>query len=182
MANEAAATQDAPKKKKLPKLALLIVGISVLEAAGFFVALKMMGGGPKPSFGGDGGHGGENGHYVHGEEPSTTQPAGTVEVTLLKRFRVPNGKSGRTYIYDLDLAVIVPLRHKDAIEKLAKDRSGELSDAMARLIRAAEPRVLEEDDFKTLRLQMRHALNEIAGDEEMVQRVLIPRCVPSRAD
>jgi hypothetical protein len=41
--------------------------------------------------------------------------------------------------------------------------------------------MLHEPELKTLRLKIRHMLNELLGDSEVVIEVLIPTCVPMRA-
>jgi len=172
-----AAAADAPAKpkKKLPKTLILIVIVSVVEGAGFFAATKLMGGGPQVA------HGDEHGDdHLKGEAP--VQEKGTVELELLSKLRVPNDRKGRLYIYDFDLYVKVDLSKKEAVEKLISERKSELSDRIARIVRGSEAAVLEEPDLKTLRMQFRHSLSELLRDEDVVDEVLIPRCVPIRSD
>jgi hypothetical protein len=182
---------------KLPgKKALLVVGVvAALQAGGFFLAMKLFSGGPTPTYGAESGghaapadahggeahapagaHGDESPHYAAGGDPRVE--TATVEVPLLQKFRVPNNRSGRSVLYDFDIAVVVKAERKAEMEALAKDRAGEISDQVAQLVRAADTRMLQEFDFRTLRLQIQHALNEIVRDDKLIQRVLIPRCVP----
>jgi flagellar basal body-associated protein FliL len=72
----------------------------------------------------------------------------------------------------------VPAHEKEQVEAVVAERKGEISDIVARIIRSADPRVLAEDELKTLRMQVQHALTPVLKDEDLVQRVLIPRCVP----
>ncbi|MGE0481209.1 MAG: hypothetical protein AB7Q17_12125 [Phycisphaerae bacterium] len=178
MSTEPAGTPETPKpKKKLPKTALIVAAITIVQAVGFFFAFKMFAGGPQATYGHEGAH------YAH-EPEVTTRPAATatVEIPLMQRFRVPNKKSGVLYIYDLDVVVVSPADRKEEVEKLKTERAGEVADRLGQILRAADPQVLNEDDFRTLRLQMQAALGAIAEDPELVQRVLIPRCVPIRSD
>jgi hypothetical protein len=69
-----------------------------------------------------------------------------------------------------------------AIEALVNSRKGELSDRVARIIRGNDAAVLNEADLKTLRTQVRNTLGDLAGDPEVIQEVLIPRCVPMRTE
>jgi flagellar basal body-associated protein FliL len=68
------------------------------------------------------------------------------------------------------------------VEGLVKQRSGEIGDRIARILRSASDRVLKEDDLRALRQQVLETLREIVEDENLIQRVLIPRFVPMRAD
>jgi flagellar basal body-associated protein FliL len=113
--------------------------------------------------------------------PAAAAAAGSMEVVLLQRFKVPNNKSGVTIIYDFDISVVVSAAHKPVMEEAAKNRAAEISDRVAQVIRQVNPRVLEEDDFAALRELLKQALGEIVGDQQVIQRVLIPRCVPLRA-
>ncbi|MBU0639921.1 MAG: hypothetical protein KKB50_13715 [Planctomycetes bacterium] len=161
-------------KKRLPKTAIIITIVAVAEAACFFAAINLFGAGPEPTYGNTGEH------VIEGEEAGT--PAGSSEVTLLSRFKVPNNKSGRTLIYDFDISVMVPTERQTEMEELADTRKDELADRVAQIVRGAEPRELAEDDLRTLRLKLCRAFNQIAGDDRLIERVLIPRCVPMRGD
>ncbi len=195
MAEENAAPAPKPKKK-LPLILGLVLGISLVEGAGFFVAFKVFGGGPKPSYGGEdgrhavevekpatGGHGGKSAASEgEGKKGGEGAEASATEVPLLQKFRVPNNQSGKTYIYDFDLTVVVAAGRKEAAEKLVAGHAGEIADRIAQIVRGAEQKALDEYDFKTVRQQIQRALGEIMGDEKLVERVLIPRCVPIRAE
>ena len=172
MAEETAPTTK--KKRKIPKTAVIIAAVTVVEAAGFFGAMKMFGGGPSDMYGADGEH------YVQGNDP-TTQLA-TAEVMVLKKTKIPNSKSGRAYIYDMDVAVVVTSDREEEMKELVEKRGGEIGDRISMIVRSASPDVLEDPEFLTLKMKFREALNKIAGDDTLVLRVLIPRSVQMRAD
>ncbi|MBK8914400.1 MAG: hypothetical protein IPM64_07320 [Phycisphaerales bacterium] len=180
MAKEKPAAAEAPaapaKRRKLPKTAMLIGGITIVQAVGFFFAFKMFAGPPSPTLGADGQH------HAAGEDPAGATSSVTAEFSLLEKLRVPNNKSGRMFMYDLDVFVVIAADRRPIVEKLKTERAAEVSDRLAQIVRAADPRILEEDDLRTLRMQMQSALSAISGDPELIQRVLIPRCVPIRAD
>lgn len=177
-ASKSAEPAPAPKAKKgLPKMLIVIIAVTVVEGGMFFGAMKMFGGGPQVA------HGAAEGKDVlHGEDPHKTDTVEAVEIELLNRFRVPNDKSGALFIYDLDLFVKVAKAKQTAIETLVTSRKGELSDRVARIIRGNDAAVLNEADLKTLRTQVRNTLGDLAGDPEIIQEVLIPRCVPMRTE
>ncbi len=174
MPDQTEAQLAAKPRKALPKTALLIVGIMVLEAGGFLAAMKLFGSGPGSTYGAEGGH------YVQGHDP-TTQPA-TAEVEVVRKFKVLNTKSGRAYVYDFDITALVPGDRLAEMQKLVTERSGELADRLAMVIRSADPRELEADDLQSLRLKFKREIGGIANDESLVLRVLIPRCVQMRAE
>ena len=165
-----------PRKKKLPMTVILIVGITLVQGAGFYAVTKIFGGGPSIAHGEEG----HENNLLKGEE-ATSQPT-TAEVEVMKNFRVPNEQRGRLYIYDFDLFAKVTVQKKEELSKIIADRKGEISDRIARLVRAAEPTILHEAELKTLRLQIRQVLGEIARDPEIVSEVLLPRFVPIRSD
>ena len=165
MADEQA--PDKKKKKKLPKTVLLIVGVMVVEAAGFFVGMKVLGSSPKNAYG-------ENGeHYSAGKD--LEEGAASVEIPLLTRFKAPNYKQGRTFYYDFDLTVVVSVAHKERVEKLIEERGAEIKDRAAQIIRKADPRILTQDDFETLRALFKRSLGSLLGDEQVIRAILFPR-------
>ena len=175
MPEEPAKTEAAPvpPKKKLPLTLGIIGGVAVLQGVGFFVFFKFFGSKPQAALA-------ETNHVI--ESVPASQPAEFIEVSLLKSYRVPNCKSGRTWVYDLDVIVVVPAKEKDKVERLADERAGEIADRVSGLVRAAPDSVLREDDLRVLRNQFLEGLREIMGDEKLIQRVLIPRFVPLRAE
>lgn len=176
MAEEAPPEQETNKPRSRFTMTLaLILGVTVVEGAGFFAATKLLGGGPETTYGEEG-----QGHVLSGEEVTGTPP--TVEIELLSHFRVPNDRSGRLYVYDFDITAKVPGRRQEEAQKLVAERRGEIADRVAQLVRGAEPAVLREPALKTLRVQIQHAVGEVLGDQELLVGVLIPRCVPSRHD
>ncbi|MEW6253850.1 MAG: hypothetical protein AB1716_24655 [Planctomycetota bacterium] len=173
MADEQTKTESAATQRRLPVTLIAVVGVAVVEAGAFLAIFKFAGAGPQPAHG-------EESHAL--ELPATTQTTAVAEVPVLRTFRVPNDKTGLIYIYDMDLSVVVSAAERETMETLVKERSGEIGDRVARIMRAASDRVLREDDLRALRVQVQEALAEIAGREDLVQRVLIPRFVPIRSD
>ena len=167
-------TGAAKKKRKIPKTAVIVVGVMLVEAAGFLGAMKMFGTGPSDTYGADGEH------YVQGSDP-TTQPV-TSEVMVLRKTKIPNNKSGRAHIYDMDITVVVASDRKKEMEELVQERSGEIGDRISMIVRSADPRVLEDPEFQSLKMKFREAFAKISGDSSLVLRVLIPRSVKMRAD
>jgi len=160
----------AKEKRRTAVLTLAIVlVVALLEGGAFMVVIKFFGGGPRVTYG-------EEGHLLQAQQPEEDQSA--TEIPLLKGFKVPNNKTGHTIIYDFDISVVVPQPQQQTVLDRFASREGEIRDRLAQIIRRARPEVLTEDDFGTLRMLMKRALSEIVGDEKMIRRVLIPRCMP----
>lgn len=175
MAEENAPATPPTKGGSTKSTLIIVVIVAMLEGGAFFGAMKFFGGGPTPSYGSEGNH------AIEGPPPPPPEKS-SAEVVLLKSFRVPNIKSGRTIVYDFDISVAVPEDRKAEIEELAKNRDAEIRDRVFQIIRQARPAVLEEDDFATLRMLLVRGLGEILGDAELIQRVLIPHCLPLPGD
>jgi flagellar basal body-associated protein FliL len=172
MPEEEKAEAPVKKKKKIPKTAVIVGAVALGEAVLFLGAAKLLGGGPDPAHGQDGHYGNQDGEAK----------LGTVEVSLVKKFKASNNKAGRLWVYEFDIVAKVPARHEDAMKTLVVERKSEIGDIMLRLVRDAEPHMLaDEADFHTLRQQLLHALRGILDDDEMIQSLLIPRCVPMRS-
>ena len=169
--------EPAPKKKvRVPKMLAIVVVVAVEEGVGFYAATKLFGGGPQVAHGADE----RQGHLLDGAEVGDVPV--TVEIEVLSKFKVPNDKRGRLYIYDFDVALKVPGHREAEATELVRKRQRELSDRVARVVRAADPATLHEPELKTLRLQLQHTIGEVVGDQDIIVEVLIPRCVPMRSD
>lgn len=166
--------ESQSKKKGLPLMTIgVIAAVAILEAGVFFIALKYFGGNAELAYG-------ESDHLLEEQEVAEVK---TAEVQLLTGFRVPNDKDGRMRIYDIDVTLVVPADNEEQHEELVmsiEKRKGELSDRAAQIIRSASPRVMNEDDYRTLRHQFQRAFTDVLRDPDAVVRVLIPRCVPMR--
>jgi hypothetical protein len=168
MPEEAEANPQQTPKKGLPTKKIgIILGVAILQGGAFFAVFKMAGSSPDPAAATE---------MANLEE--TPQSVGVAEIALLKRFRVPNEKRGTPYIYDMDLSVVVPENRRDDMDKIASERSAEIADEIAQVVRAATPDMLAEDRLEILRAQFHEVLTRITNDNELIQRVLIPRFVP----
>lgn len=171
---ENAGVEQAPPKKGLSKKLLAIIGGAVvLQGVLFFVVFKFIGGSPEAA------HGDQNPAL---EDANVPDVSGYAEVQLMRGFKVPNDQTGVLRIYDIDLSVVVPADKKEELETLFEERGGEIADRIARIVRGATEEMLREIDLRVLRAQIRTALQEIVRDEKLVQRVLIPKFLPIRAD
>ena len=190
MAEEKAESQSAEmpvasgkKKQTLMMLAILLLVMGV-EGGGIYFAVKYLGGGPKtvaaeglaPAAKSGGGHGGEAGEGEKGAEVTED-----TELQVVK-FKAPNMKSGRLFLYDMEIYAKAKREKADVLKKMIESYKATIEDRLNRVVRAAEPQDLQEDGLETIRRQVRHELNQIVGDEKMIEEILIPKCTPFKVD
>lgn len=53
-----------------------------------------------------------------------------------------------------------------------------IKDRLSRIVRSAEPQILQEDGLETIRRQVKFELGRILEDEDKIVEVLIPECTP----
>ena len=187
-------------KALLTKLPVLIGGVMLVEAIVLFAGFKVMGGGPAaasadhadfdahgdPAHADDGhdsddGHGGGHSGEETGDAHAFVGEFGEVPVDS---FRAPNRLNGRTYLYDVEVAVRVKTANKAEVEAKLKNSSGLVRDRLNRIVAGIDPEKLNgaaEPGLETFRRQVKHELDHVVGDG-LIEQVLVPRCIPYRTD
>jgi flagellar basal body-associated protein FliL len=192
----ASAKQDAEAKKPsggmLKSTPVLLAVVMVLEASIIFAGFKWLGVGASAAHGAQltteeekGGAGAsEGGHGGHGATGTAGKADAkkAIELKVLE-FKAPNKQSGRTYLYDLAIYILIKGENKAKVEPLITERDALIKDRIRTIIAQSDPEKLggSEPGLETLRRQVRHQLEEILG-EGLVDEVLVPRCIPYRAD
>ena len=190
--------KDAKKAGGLLAQTPVLLGIvMVLEAVVLFAGFKFLGGGPKPanavdlaqddSGHGEGGHDDGHGGGGHGEGGGTTKKANDkdrlVELNVVD-IKAPNTQNGRRFIYDMSVYASVKGEFEAKVKERIKDRDALIKDRMRTIIGQIDPEKLgggSEPGLETLRRQIKTQLEIIIGDG-MIDEVLVPRCIPFRAD
>ena len=96
-----------------------------------------------------------------------------LEVEIVK-LRAQNDRSQRLLVYDLTVFVIVSSDKEPAFKELIEKRRETVRDRFTRIVRAAEPARFQEPDLASLRAQFKHELENVLGQSDLVQEVLIP--------
>lgn len=188
----------------LTKLPVLLGGVMVIEAVILFGAFKMMGSKPAEAEGAelhatagehgeegdeegdDAGHGEAAAAGGHGEaaaDPNAKKPNRRYSMTVLE-FRAPNKVSGKMFLYDVAIEAQVRGKDFDTVSKKVTERKALISDRVRTIIAQSDPEKLNgqaEPGLETLKRQVKYQLDEIVG-EGVIEEVLIPRCIPFRAD
>ena len=183
----------------LGKTPVLLGIVMLLEAVVLFAGFKFLGGGPKPASavdlaqddgGGHDGHGegGHDGHDGHGGEgggggKKSNDKDRLVELNVVD-MKAPNTQNGRRFIYDMCVYASVKGEFEQKVKDRIKDRDALIRDRMRTIIAQMDPEKLgggSEPGLETLRRQIKTQLEIIIGDG-MIDEVLVPRCIPFRAD
>jgi flagellar basal body-associated protein FliL len=106
-----------------------------------------------------------------------------VEIPVLE-FRAPNKQLGKTFIYDVSIFAVAKIEHQKKVEETIAARKNLITDRIRTIIAQCDPDKLgggSEPGLETLRRQVKYQLDEIVG-EGLIDEVLVPRCMPFRAD
>ncbi len=164
----------APDKKKgsSMKTILILVGVLVIEGAAITAAFMAFGAPPD----------------VQAEGASADEAAMLEEPVeeLVIADRYPNTKRGRTYLYDMEVFVVVRRKNQDKIRTQIDGMTAQISSDVRELIGRAEPNHLLEPTLATVRRQIRAKLDERLGMDEDGQTrlldVVITKFTQFRAD
>ncbi len=166
---EPAATSAAPKRGKM-LTAGLFGGVMLVEGVAIFMAMKMMGSEPDPTVG-----------MEHGLTP-TTKPWEESQEINVARVRVPNTNGTRTLLYSVKVVIRVNHQDHERVQEFIEGRKSTVEDTISRVVRSADEQHLAEPGLETLKRRVRFELGALLGDEEVIEQVLIPECMPLPAN
>lgn len=190
-AKDAEKKEGGEKKKGgglMSKTPVLLGLVMVLEAVVLFAGVKFLGSGPKAAVAIDlkeeakGGHGDKTDAHG-GTEKKTGPKEKTVEVPVLD-FKAPNTQNGRRYIYDVSVFATVNAESNEKVKERIKANDALIRTRIRTIIAQMDPDKLgggSEPGLETLSRQIKAQLEIIIGDG-MIDEVLVPRCIPFRAD
>jgi len=193
----------------LTKTPVLLGGVMVIQAAIVLVGVKMLIPAPSPAAAAvtldsegktagdegehataEGGHEGSADAHGDGDEKGGAKPDAKVydskkqyEIKLIE-IKAPNKLSGRTFLYDMQIVVLVKGKSARDMEKTISEREALIRDRIRTIIAQSDPEKLgggSEPGLETLRRQVKYQLDEIVG-EGKIDEVLVPRCIPYRTD
>lgn len=163
----------------LGKTPVMIGAVMIIEAMVLFAGFKFLGGGPQPVAGADL----AVTETPDGEASVSADPGDWVEIQVVE-FRAPNKVSGRLLLIDVSIYMAVKSQHQQKAADMLKARGALITDRIRTIIAQSDPERLggeAEPGLETLRRQIKYQLDEILG-EGIVEEVLVPRCIPIRAD
>jgi flagellar basal body-associated protein FliL len=197
---EAAAPAAGDKDKKdgaakakggglLTKTPVLMGAAMVIEAVVLFGGFKFLGGGAPKTAAADtaddhaeAGHGGD----AHGAAPAgkdAKKDKKNAEVQILE-LRATNTISGRKLLFDVCIVVRCKGEHEELVKQKIGENKALITDRVRTIMAQSDPEKLgggTEPGLETFRRQVKYQLDDIIGPG-IVEEVLVPRCIPFRAD
>lgn len=173
MPPEATETQPAaPVKSKGKRVPIMIVaGVMLLEGVGVFVLAKLIGSAPVTVAAAE----------VEGEEkaPEDANADAYAEVELVE-CRPSNMMSGRFITFQVRVSCLVDHKDQERAQKMAGAKRARIEDGVNTVFRSAEPKHLAEPELETLKRRLKHEIDQIFGEDQLVKRILIPQLLQSR--
>jgi flagellar basal body-associated protein FliL len=172
--NEEKTPVEAEEKKKgLPLLPIIAVAGVLIAEAVVIVGLFMLSGGPSAVKAEPG---------VVDEVALGQRPA----EALVIAGKFQNTKSGRSFMYDTEIYVVVKQKHLDFVLERVAAMQASIQRDVTTIFRRAEPSHLREQELATLTRQVKAALDEHFGrdeeDEPIINEVLIAKCMEFASD
>jgi len=158
------APPPAAKSRSLVTLGLF-GGVMLIEGLAIFFCMKFFGNEPDPTLG------------AEGLTPATQPWTETVELTVAD-LRVHNRNASRPMLYSVKIVVTVHHSNKQKMEDFLKNRASTIEDAMSRVLRSADETLMNEPGLESLRRQLRFELNTLIGDDNTIEKVLVPSFTP----
>lgn len=97
-----------------------------------------------------------------------------------------NTRTGRTYIYDTDIYILVRRKDEAKVDERLKNMSAQIVADIGLLFRRAEPAYLLEPSLATLMRQIKAALDQRIGTDpdgkSLIQEVVVKKYTQYRAD
>jgi flagellar basal body-associated protein FliL len=196
-ASSAQAQKKEPAKKAsfLTSTPVVIGGVMLMEALILFAGFKLIGGGGpvvahgaslKTSESGSSHEGATGGGEGEGEGGKPSKPVDKNQAIELKvvDFKAPNRQNGRTFLYDISIYLSTKAERQEEVAAKLQENDARIRDRIRTIMAQADPDKLgggSEPGLETLRRQVKYQLDEIIG-EGAIDEVLIPRCIPYRAD
>ncbi len=153
---------------------LILLGVLGIEGAGIIIAMRVMGSGAQDAAARDGSADGAGGGGAGRARLDSVE----MTVTELDAF---NSLSGRLNVYHIKVCALVAVERTDTFAELVTARDNTIRDRIQTIIRRSEPDQLSEPGLATLKRQIAFELGRIFADETLIQEVLIPQLLQSRA-
>jgi hypothetical protein len=152
----------------------LVGGLMLLEGVGIFIGVRYLTGGAEQAEAVDGVlvDDGEGGMRL-------LPPQVEVKVTDVVAY---NRRSGRVILYQMSIYVEVDAEYMRDIDELIENRINTIDDRLSQIVRASDPKYLEEPDLNTIRRQFKTTLEDIFGEKELINKILLPQFSSNRAE
>ena len=163
----------APSGKK--KTLIMIVAMLAIEGGVIVGAMKFLGGGPKEV------------SAVQLAHPEEHDVGDKIVETLVLDAKLPNNKSGVSYIYATEIYAQVRERDMEKVDEEIAQFQNEIKADLSAIWRSAEPQYFQEPKLENLTRKVQTLLNERFGvdkehNEPIVHKVVIVMSTGFRID
>jgi len=168
----APAAPAAPKRKISLKAIIVLSAVLLIEGAVISIAF-IFSGSPSP---------------VQAEIAADTAAAIAEEPVehLIVSDSFQNTRSGRTYVYETEVVVVVRRKHDDKVKKSIEQMNAQITSDIGTIFRKAEPSYLLDPNLATITRQIKAAVDERLGKDAdgkpIAEEVLIKKFMQFRAD
>lgn len=166
---EGAAPEPKKGKGKFKALAL-VGGLMLGEGIGIFAVMKML----YPSAPA---HAEAEEHPPEDEDPFHIQADCEV---MLCELDAANRRDGRSYIYHMQLSVLVAKEDQERITAFVEARQMSVKDRIQAVVRNADPADLNDPTLDNIKRQLQSEMNNLLGGKEIIKAVLISKMLQSR--
>ncbi|MHC4107738.1 MAG: hypothetical protein ACYSTY_06615 [Planctomycetota bacterium] len=154
----------APERKNRPLLTISLVAAVLLVEAAVILGVAVMIGEPAE---------------VSANDPITVIDAPEEEIVelLVLDAKLPNNRSGITYLYDTEVYVQVKRKFEDRVTGEFKQFRNEIRAEITAIWRTSDPRVFEEPMLETLTRKVYALLNDRFGIDPQEGEPVMSKCV-----
>ena len=158
--------QESPRNRQRSPVRMIIIvgGILALEAVVIIGAMTLLGGPPEVDA---------------ADVPAvleTPEEERIVEILVLDA-KLPNNKSGMTYLYDTEIYVQVKQRYADKVAEELSQFRNEIKSEITAVWRTAEPRHFQEPRLQSLTRRIQTMLGDRFGVDRERDEPIISKCV-----
>jgi len=147
-------TPPAADKPKSKKTAIVVLGILAIEAVIIIGAMKFLGGKPSTA------------SAVEVEPDAHASEEDKIVETLVLDAKMPNNKSGVTYIYAAEIYLQVKQRHLAQVKSEIEQFQNEIKADITAIWRTGEPQHFQEPKLENLTRKVYALLNERFGEDK----------------
>lgn len=165
--NEEGNETPAKPKGRLKPI-MLVAGLMLVEGVGIFALMTLMHPAPESALAADEGD---------ADDPFNLEGRTELVICDVTAF---NKKEGSLYVYSIELSALVKAEDAESVQRFVEARELSIKDRLQAVIRAADPRDLDDPSLETLKRQLLFELNNLLGGKELICEILISRMLQSR--
>jgi len=165
------AEASAPRRSKGRLVQVAVVAALMLgEGAAIFLVTRALQPTPAPAL------------AAGGPTPpaQTTASWAKWQEVELAECKPSNSQLGKLVTYQIRVSALVAAEQVEHVRELVKVKEARIHDRVNYVIRSADPRHLEEPGLETIKRRLRHELDDVFAEKELLKDILVPELLQSR--